>query len=171
MGHPHYFGPSYMLETENDQSWNFAGNPYPHTDNMSVDGAQYTHYNHTPTRYSLLPHTLQLPNYQQDVAGPSNISMHTASAYIAPEDYRNQASSSNYSGNPFNEEDLVDIRVGNAGVQHKRKSPGVPDGQSSSDVAMVNATWQESQPINFLNAPRDYHTPLYWPLDWQGDLI
>ncbi|MFS7915046.1 putative transcription factor C2H2 family [Helianthus anomalus] len=158
MAHQRYFNPSYMLETENDPSWNFAENIYAHTDNMSIDGAQYTHCNHTPTSnaYSSLPHNLQIPNYQQDVAGPSDLSMHThtPSAYVA--------SSSNYSGNPFNEEDLFDIRIGNARVHSKRKSPGVPDGQSSgqssSDVVMVNEPWQESQPANFLQAPWDYHT-------------
>ncbi|KAI3716654.1 hypothetical protein L1987_67671 [Smallanthus sonchifolius] len=162
MGHQHHFSPSYMLETENDQSWNFAENTYAHTaDNMLIDGAEYTHCNHTPTLngYSSLPHNLQVPNYQQDVAGPSDLSMHThtPSAYIAPGDYRNQASSSSYNGNPFNEEDLFDLRVGNARAQYKRKSPGVPDGQSSSDVAMVNVPWQESQITSFLHAPWGYH--------------
>ncbi|KAK1434914.1 hypothetical protein QVD17_00669 [Tagetes erecta] len=162
MGHQHHFSPSFMLETENEQSWNFAENTYAHTaDSMMIDGAQYTHCNHTPTMngYSSLPHNLQIPNYQQDVAGPSNISMHThtPSAYIASADYRNQASSSSYSANPFNEEDLFDIRLGNARVQYKRKSPGVPDGQNSSDVVMVNEPWQESQPTNLLHVPWDYH--------------
>ncbi|KAI3822602.1 hypothetical protein L1987_10196 [Smallanthus sonchifolius] len=173
MGHQHHSSPSYMLDTENDQSWSFAENTYMHTarngagpsssviypaDNMSIDGLQYTHCNHTPPSngYSSLPHNLQIPNYQQDVAGPSDLSMltlHTPSAYVAPEDYRIQASSSNYSGNPFHEEDLFDIRVGNQSVQYKRKSPVVPDGQSSSDVAMVDAPW-----TNFLQAPWDYNT-------------
>ncbi|KAD4384405.1 hypothetical protein R6Q59_011513 [Mikania micrantha] len=173
MGHQHHSSSSYMLETENDQSWNFAENTYVHTtrngdgpsssiiypaDNMSIDGVQYTYCNHTPTSngYSSLPHNLQNPNYQQDAAGPSDISMltlHTPSGYVTPEDYRYRASSSNYSGNPFNEEDLFDIRVGNQSVQYKRKSPGVPDGQSSSDVAMVNEPW-----TNFLHAPWDFNT-------------
>ncbi|KAI7755508.1 hypothetical protein M8C21_031682 [Ambrosia artemisiifolia] len=167
MAHQRYFGPSYMVDTQNDQNWNFADNAYAHTaDNMSIDGVQYTHCNHTqtPNGYSSLPHNLQIPNYQQDVAGPSDLSMHmhththTPAVYIAPEDYRNRASSSTYSGNPFNEEDLFDIRIGNARAQYKRKSPGVLDGQSSSDVVMVNEPWQESQPANFLHAPWDYHT-------------
>ncbi|KVH90473.1 uncharacterized RING finger protein P4H10.07 [Cynara cardunculus var. scolymus] len=191
MGHRHLFSPSYMLETENDQSWNLTENPYMHTarsgtgessslvypaDNMSIDGAQYTsHCNQAPmsSGYSSLAHNLQVPNYQQDVAGPSDLSMHTSSAggfYIAPEDYRNQASSSNYNGNPFNEEDLFDIRVGNGRGQYKRKSPGVPDGcerdgangyndaGSSSDVAMLTEPWQEPPSTNFLRTPWDYHT-------------
>ncbi|KAK9072775.1 hypothetical protein SSX86_009210 [Deinandra increscens subsp. villosa] len=165
MGHQHHFSPSYVLETENDQNWNFGENTHVHSgDDMLIDGAQYTHCNHTPTfnGYSSIPHNLQIPNYQQSVAGPSDLSIrpqsHTPSAYIAPEDYRNQASSSNYSGNPFNEEDLFDIRVGNARVQYKRKSPGVPDGPSSSNVAMVNEPWPASQTTNFLHTPWDYHT-------------
>ncbi|KAJ0480866.1 putative transcription factor C2H2 family [Helianthus annuus] len=175
MGHQHHFSPSFMLEADNEQSWNFAENTYMptarngagpssssiyHTDNMSIDGPQYTHCNHTPTSnaYPSLPHNLPIPNYQQDVAGPSDLSMltlHTPSTYIAPEDYRNRASSSNYSGNPFNEEDLFDLRVSNQSVQYKRKSPGVPEGQSgqsSSDVAMIDEPW-----TNFLHAPLDFN--------------
>ncbi|KAI3522993.1 hypothetical protein L1887_01045 [Cichorium endivia] len=132
---------------------------YP--DNMSIDGAQYTHCNHTPisTTYSSLPHNLQIPNYQQNIAGPSDLSMHTS--YIPTEDYRNQASSSNYNGNPFNE-DLFDIRMGNTRGHYKRKSPGVPDGTntnngSSSDVTMITEPWQETPSINFLHAPWDYN--------------
>ncbi|KAL7594324.1 uncharacterized protein LOC111893058 [Lactuca sativa] len=171
MGHRHLFSPSYMLETENDQSWNLTEHPYMHTarnvtsestsliypDNMSIDGAQYTHCNHTPisTPYSSLPNNLQLPNYQQNGIGPSDLSMHTSSSYIPTEDYRNQASSSNYNGtnNPFNE-DLF-----NARGHYKRKSPGVPDTNngSSSDVTMLTEPWQETPSINFLHAPWDYN--------------
>ncbi|XP_076952879.1 uncharacterized protein LOC143626795 isoform X2 [Bidens hawaiensis] len=174
MGHQHHFSSSYMLETENEPSWNFAENTYMHTarngagpssslvypaDNMSIDGPQYAHCTHTQTSngYTSLSHNLQIPNYQQDVAGPSDLSMltlHTPSAYIAPEYYRNRASSSTYSGNPFNEEDLFDIRVGNQSVQYKRKSPVIPEGQSSSDVAMVDEPWS-----SFLQAPGDYSPP------------
>ncbi|KAK9079299.1 hypothetical protein SSX86_000970 [Deinandra increscens subsp. villosa] len=173
MEHQHHSSPSYMLETENDQIWNFAENTYmlsarngagPSSsiaypaDNMSMDGVQYAQCNHAPTSngYPSLPHNLQIPNYQQEVAGPSDLSMltlHTPSAYIAPEDYRIRASSSNYSGNPFNEDDLFDIRIGNQSIQYKRKSPVVPDGQGSSSVAMVDEPW-----TNFLHAPWDYNT-------------
>lgn len=124
---------------------------------MSIDGAQYTHCNHTPisTPYSSLPNNLQLPNYQQNGIGPSDLSMHTSSSYIPTEDYRNQASSSNYNGtnNPFNE-DLF-----NARGHYKRKSPGVPDTNngSSSDVTMLTEPWQETPSINFLHAPWDYN--------------
>jgi len=125
---------------------------------MSVDGVQYTQCSHTPASngYHSLTHNLQIPNFQQDVAGPSDhsrLTLHTPSAYIAPEDYRFRASSSNYSGNPFNDEDLFDIRVGNQSAQYKRKSPGVPDGQSSSDVAMVNEPW-----TSYIHAPWDCNT-------------
>lgn len=179
MGHRHLFSPSYMLETENDQSWNLTEHPYMHNarnvtsestssiiypDNMSIDGAQYTHCNHTSisTAYSSLPNNLQIPNYQQNGAGPSDLSMHT-SYNMPPEDYRNQASSSsNYNGNPFSE-DLFDIRMGNARSHYKRKSPGVQDGTnngSSSDVTMLTEPWQETltaPSINFLHAPWDYN--------------
>lgn len=176
MGHQHFYSPHYLLDTENDQSWNLADNTYVHTarngtgessslmypaDNMSIDGAQYAHCNHAQmtSGYSSLPHNMQTPNYQQDVAGPSNLSMHT---YIAPEDYRNQASSSsNYTGNPFNEEDLFDVRVGTGRVQYKRKSPGIPDASgsgSSADVTMLPGPWQQTPTTNFLHAPWDYHT-------------
>lgn len=130
---------------------------YP-ADNMSIDGAQYAHCNHTPmsSGYPSLPHNLHMPNYQQHVAGPSDLSMHT---YIAPDDYTNQASSSNYNGNPFNDEDLFDLRVGNGRVQYKRKSPDIPDGAgSSTDVTMLTEPWQETSSTNFLRAPWDYHT-------------
>nr|GEW46433.1 hypothetical protein [Tanacetum cinerariifolium] len=171
-----------MLEAEDDQSWNLAENAFMHTarneagensllthptDNMSIDGAQYTHCTHAPmsSGYSSTSHNIQFPHYQQDIAGPSDLSMHTFSSYIAPDDYRNQASSSNFNGNPFNEEDLFDIRVGTGRVHYKRKSPGIPDGVnryneagSSSDVNMLTEPWQETASLNFLHPPWDYHT-------------
>lgn len=176
MGHRHLFSPSYIIETDNDQSWNLTEHPYMHTartmtsestssiiypDNMSIDGAQFSHCNHpqiTTTYSSSLPQTLQIPNYQQNPV-TSDLSMHTS--YTPHEDYRTQASSSsNYNGNPFNE-DLFDIR--NTRGHYKRKSPGVPDGTtnngSSADVTMITEQpWQETPPsINFLHAPWDYN--------------
>nr|XP_043612123.1 probable E3 ubiquitin-protein ligase RHG1A [Erigeron canadensis] len=171
MGHRHLFNPHYMFETENDQSWTLPEIPYMQTvssgagesssliyptDNMSIDGAQYGHCNQPPMNsgYPSLPHNMQIPNYQQHVAGPSDLSMHT---YMAPEDYRNQASSSNFNGNPFNDEDLFDLWLGNRRVQSKRKSPGIPDGAgSSSDVTMLTQPWQETPTTNFLHPPWDY---------------
>ncbi|XP_071709772.1 uncharacterized protein [Rutidosis leptorrhynchoides] len=172
MGHRHLYNPHYMPETENDQSWNLSEHTYMHTarngaggsssiiypsDNMSIDGSQYTHCTHAPltSGFSPLPHNMQIPNYQQNVAGPSDLSMHT---YVSPEDYTNQASSSNYNGNPFNEEDLFDISVGNGRVQYKRKSPGINDGAgSSSDLNMINEAWDPTREPNFFHAPWDYH--------------
>nr|GEV14299.1 DNA topoisomerase 1-like [Tanacetum cinerariifolium] len=58
MRHRYFFSPPYMLEVEDDQSWNLTENAFMHTarnetgenslltyptDNMSIDGAQYTH--------------------------------------------------------------------------------------------------------------------------------
>ncbi|GJZ56408.1 prohibitin-1, mitochondrial-like protein isoform X1 [Tanacetum coccineum] len=132
-----------ILEAEDDQSWNLAENAFMHTymklntikgtgenslltypaDNMSIDGVQDTHCTHTPmsSGYSSISHNIQFPHYQQDIAGPSDLSMHTPSSYIAHDDYRNQTSSSNFNGNLFKEEDLFDTRVGRAALFKKYK--------------------------------------------------
>ncbi|KAI3473255.1 hypothetical protein Pfo_029847 [Paulownia fortunei] len=149
MGHRHVFNTPQIFETDNDQGWNHAEQPYMPiargasesssiihpVDNMTIQGG------HFPSQWTPAPRSSgcsssivngELPHYQPMAPGPSRDPFLYQSAggnlHMLQDNYSHHPSSSNIGGQtvPGVDGGFYDQTIGSGRGPYKRKSPGIP---------------------------------------------
>ncbi|KAL2554454.1 RING/U-box superfamily protein [Forsythia ovata] len=197
----HTFNASHIFDTDNDQGWNHAEQPYMHmaragvsetsslarpVDNMTIPGGHFTsQWTPAPrlSAYSSSMLNAEMPHYQPQAPGPSRDPFlhHSANGtfHVHQDNYSHHASSSNLGGPavPGVDGGFFDLTMGNERVPYKRKSPGI----SAVCERGITGRYYDVGSSSNLSLPSDswqekqstesHHTPWECPPCYRGNSL
>lgn len=189
MGHRHVLKTPQIFESDNNQDWNHAEQPYMHraragvsdggahihpVDNMTIQGGHSTSLwtaAPMPTEYSSSNLNVEMPHYQPQAPGSShNPFLHQPPAenlLMLQENYPHHASSSNLAQQtvPWADGGSSAPTVGNSRGPYKRKGPGAPPMHESGSASRYHNVGSSSDlsfpsdPWQDMQTTDSYHTP------------